>query len=620
MKAGSGKEALRKLLERDFAVVLLDVNMPIMDGFETAALIRTRARSEHTPIIFITGYGDETHVARGYSLGAVDYILTPVVPEVLRAKVSVFVELWRQSARLAQRAAQLQQLTEASLGINAAASVESILQIAVDRAREIIRAGYAVAEARLGPTRTCRATSGVPGGQPGTCTAPLPGRDRQPLGTLELFGKLDGAFTEEDEALLVQLAQMASIAIQNTLYSEERAANELKDEFLATVSHELRTPLTSMLIWAGTLRRGTLDAAARARGIEVIERNVKVQARLIDDLLDMSRIMSGKVRLDVHPVELRDVIEAALDSVRPAAEAKSIAVASTCGSTPLPVRGDADRLQQIVWNLLTNAIKFTPRDGRIDVRLERIDGDAEITIEDTGVGISAEFLPHIFDRFRQAESGSTRSHGGLGLGLAIVRNLVDLHGGGVRAASPGAGRGATFTVTLPLAGACPAATPQATPPRAREGSDGMPDLGGLRILVVDDEVDASEAIAMAFGSGGADVRTAVSASDALRLLQAWVPDLLVSDIGLPQEDGYALIERVRALDTRHGNRIPAVALTAYACAQDRTRALNAGYQSHLTKPVDIRELVAVAARLCGRPSEQAGGVPGVSQPIVFRRR
>ena len=418
----------------------------------------------------------------------------------------------------------------------------------------------------------------------------------------------------------MQLAQMASIAIQNTLYSEERAANELRDEFLATISHELRTPLTSMLIWAGTLRRGTLDAAARARGIEVIERNVKVQARLIDDLLDMSRIMTGKVRLDVRPVDLRGVIEAALDSVRPAAEAKSIALGASCGSTPVPVRGDPDRLQQIVWNLLTNAIKFTPRDGRIDVRLERIDGDAEITIEDTGVGISAEFLPHIFDRFRQAESGSTRSHGGLGLGLAIVRNLVDLHGGGVRAASPGAGRGATFTVTLPLAGACPAATPQATPPRAREGSDGMPDLGGLRILVVDDEVDASEAIAMAFGSGGADVRTAVSASDALRLLQAWVPDLLVSDIGLPQEDGYALIERVRALDTRHGNRIPAVALTAYACAQDRARALNAGYQSHLTKPVDIRELVAVAARLCGRPSEQAGGVPGVSQPIVFRRR
>src|SRR5437870_1828048 len=201
-----------------------------------------------------------------------------------------------------------------------------------------LRAGHAGAEARRGPTRPCRATRGVPAGHPGTCAAPLPGRDRQSLGTLELSGKLDGAFTEEDEALLVQLAQMASIAMQNTLYSEERAANELKDEFLATVSHELRTPLTSMLIWAGTLRRGTLDAAARARGIEVIERNVKAQARLIDDLLDMSRIVSGKVRLDVHPVELRDVIEAALDSVRPAAEAKSIALGSTCGSTPVPAR------------------------------------------------------------------------------------------------------------------------------------------------------------------------------------------------------------------------------------------------------------------------------------------
>jgi len=618
VKAGSGKEALRRLLERDFAVVLLDVNMPIMDGFETAALIRRRARSEHTPIIFITGYGDETHVARGYSLGAVDYILTPVVPEVLRAKVSVFVELWRQSARLAQRAAQLQQLTEASLAINAATSVESILQIAADRAREIIRAGHAVAEVRLGPTRTCRATSGVPAGHPGTCTAPLPGRDRQPLGTLELSGRPDGAFTEEDEALLVQLAQMASIAIQNTLYSEERAANELKDEFLATISHELRTPLTSMLIWAGTLRRGTLDAAARARGIEVIERNVKVQARLIDELLDMSR-----------PVELRDVIEAALDSVRPAAEAKSIALGSTCGSTPVPVRGDPDRLQQIVWNLLTNAIKFTPREGRIEVRLERADGDAEITIEDTGVGISPGFLPHIFDRFRQAESGSTRSHGGLGLGLAIVRNLVDLHGGGVRAASPGPGRGATFTVTLPLAGPRkdppapqPAASPQPTPPRACEGGDGMPDLEGLRILVVDDEVDACEAIAVALGLAGANARTAGSARDALGLIEAWAPDVLVSDIGLPQDDGYALIRTVRARHAGPGGRIPALALTAYARAEDRARALTAGYQAHLAKPVDLRELVAVVGRLCGRASEQPRAEPdaGMSRPRVFERR
>jgi len=629
VKAGSGKEALRRLLERDFAVVLLDVNMPIMDGFETAALIRRRARSEHTPIIFITGYGDETHVARGYSLGAVDYILTPVVPEVLRAKVSVFVELWRQSARLAQRAAQLQQLTEASLAINAATSVESILQIAADRAREIIRAGHAVAEVRLGPTRTCRATSGVPAGHPGTCTAPLPGRDRQPLGTLELSGRPDGAFTEEDEALLLQLAQMASIAIQNTLYSEERAANELKDEFLATISHELRTPLTSMLIWAGTLRRGTLDAAARARGIEVIERNVKVQARLIDDLLDMSRIVTGKVRLDVRPVELRDVIEAALDSVRPAAEAKSIALGSTCGSTPVPVRGDPDRLQQIVWNLLTNAIKFTPREGRIEVRLERADGDAEITIEDTGVGISPGFLPHIFDRFRQAESGSTRSHGGLGLGLAIVRNLVDLHGGGVRAASPGPGRGATFTVTLPLAGPRkdppapqPAASPQPTPPRACEGGDGMPDLEGLRILVVDDEVDACEAIAVALGLAGANARTAGSARDALGLIEAWAPDVLVSDIGLPQDDGYALIRTVRARHAGPGGRIPALALTAYARAEDRARALTAGYQAHLAKPVDLRELVAVVGRLCGRASEQPRAEPdaGMSRPRVFERR
>jgi CheY-like chemotaxis protein len=384
-----------------------------------------------------------------------------------------------------------------------------------------------------------------------------------------------------------------------------------------------------MLIWAGTLRRGTLDAAARARGIEVIERNVKVQARLIDDLLDMSRIMTGKVRLDVRPVELRGVIEAALDSVRPAAEAKSITLTSTCGSTPVPVRGDPDRLQQIVWNLLTNAIKFTPREGRIEIRLERVDGDAEITIEDTGVGISPDFLPHIFDRFRQAESGSTRSHGGLGLGLAIVRNLVDLHGGGVHAASPGPGRGATFSVTLPLAGPrqdlpAPqrAAPRQPTPPRAREAGDGMPDLGGLRVLVVDDEVDACEAIAVALELAGANARTARSARDALGVIEAWAPDVLVSDIGLPQEDGYALIRTVRAGAAGPRGGVPALALTAYAHAEDRARALRAGYQAHLAKPVDLRELVAVVSRLCGRASEEPRAEPyaGMSQPPVLEQR
>src|SRR5206468_2322704 len=399
-KVGSGKEALRALLHGDFAVILLDVSMPVMDGFETAALIRTRPRCEHTPIIFITAYGDETHVARGYRLGAVDYILTPVVPEVLRAKVSVFVELFRkteeirrQAAQLRERAAQLHELTRAALAINAAGSAENILPIVADRARSLFGLRQAVAEARVGPGRECRAAS--PHGAPETPAlaraAPLTAGDGTPIGAVRILG--EGAFTDEDEDVLVQLAQMASIAIQNTLYAEEREANRLKDEFLATVSHELRTPLTAMLTWAGLLRGDKLDAARRLRGLEVIERSARAQAKVIDDLLDMSRIMTGKMRLEVRLTDVQAVIRGALDSVAPAAEAKAIALVPLLAAVPVDVLGDPDRLQQIVWNLLSNAIRFTPKGGRIDVGVRLVEGDVEISVRDSGAGISREFLP-----------------------------------------------------------------------------------------------------------------------------------------------------------------------------------------------------------------------------------
>ena len=605
----SGKDALRHLLQRDFAVILLDVNMPIMDGFETAALIRTRPRCEHTPIIFITAHGDETHVARGYSLGAVDYILTPVVPEVLRAKVSVFVELFRkteevrrQSARLRQRAAQLHDLTRASLAINAAGSVEEILQVVVDRARGLLAPPRVVAEARIAPDRLCRAVSPPDESaeiDASGSIAPLIGRDGVAIGAIRLAPRPEGELTAEDQDVLLQLAQMTSIAIQNMVFTEERETNRLKDEFLATVSHELRTPLTAMLTWAGLLRTGKLDESRKLRGLEVIERNARAQAKVIDDLLDMSRIMTGKMRLEVRLTDVRAVIRGALDSVTPAAEARAITLVPLLDATPVDVLGDPDRLQQIMWNLLTNAIRFTQKGGRIDVGVRLAEGDVEISVRDSGAGISREFLPHVFDRFRQAESATTRSHSGLGLGLAIVRHLVDLHGGTVRAESAGKGRGATFVVTLPVAArrengaSAPAPAP---PPPAVVCVDGAPlrDVTGLRILVVEDDADGCDAIASVLGFAGAQVRTAATVRGALEVLGSWTPDVLVSDIGLPGEDGYALLRQVRAQEGTA--RLPAVALTAYAHAHDRARALAAGFEAHVAKPVEPEELLRVLAR------------------------
>ena len=628
VKVLSGKEALRHLLHRDFAVILLDVNMPIMDGFETAALIRTRPRCEHTPIIFITAFGDETHVARGYSLGAVDYILTPVVPEVLRAKVSVFVELFRkteevrqQSLRLRQRAAQLHELTRASLAINGAASVEEVLEIVVARARDLLGPPRVVAEVRVAPDRVCRAVSSLgdtAGLEAPGCVAHLTAHDGSVIGAVHLAAKKEGEFTAEDEDLLVQLTQMGSIAIQNIIYGEERETNRLKDEFLATVSHELRTPLTAMLTWAGMLRGGKLDAARAAHGVEVIERSARVQAQLIDDLLDMSRIMTGKMRLEVRPTEVQGVIRGALDSVGPAAEAKAIALVPSLLPTPVEVLGDPTRLQQVMWNLLSNAIKFTPKGGRIDVGLRVLDGDAEICVADTGAGISPEFLPHVFDRFRQAESASTRSHGGLGLGLAIVRHLVDLHGGSVHAESAGKEQGATFMVRLPVA-VPPAerAVPAVSLPPARlsEMRASVDDAGlgvvGLRVLVVEDDREGCEGIATLLEVAGAEVRTAGSTPAALDVLASWTPDVLLSDIGLPGEDGYGLLQRVRA---REGNgHLPAVALTAYAQAQDRSRALAAGFQAHVAKPVEAGELLRVLASF-REPGRVVTGTPPPHTP------
>ncbi|MBD2102542.1 ATP-binding protein [Leptolyngbya sp. FACHB-261] len=401
---------------------------------------------------------------------------------------------------------------------------------------------------------------------------------------------------EERTQLLVQ---------EQKARAEAENLNRLKDEFLSTVSHELRTPLNAILGWSKILQTNRANEATVNRALETIERNARSQAQLIDDLLDISRIITGQLRLNVRTVELLPVIEAAIDTVRPAADAKNLRLQLVLDPAAGPVLGDPERLQQIVWNLFSNAIKFTPKRGRIQVCLQRINSHVEIVVADTGQGISAEFLPYVFERFRQADSSITRSFGGLGLGLAIVRQLVELHGGTVHAESPGEGQGATFTVKLPLMAVGPAAIePERVHPTVG-GSvpfDCSPRLDGLRVLIVDDDADIRDLLTYTLEVCGAEVMVAASADEAISLLTTSSTPLhiLISDIGMPDEDGYALLRRIRALKPEHGGRIPAIALTAYARTQDRMAALLAGFQSHVAKPVEPAELIAVIANLAGR--------------------
>ena len=401
-------------------------------------------------------------------------------------------------------------------------------------------------------------------------------------------------------------------AREELLEREQRArleleeASRIKDEFLATVSHELRTPLTAMLGWSHLLRTGKLDEKNAAHAIETIERNARSQAQLIEDLLDVSRIITGKLHLDARPVEPAGIIEGALEAVRPAAEAKGVKLSKQIDATIRSVFGDPARLQQIVWNLLSNAIKFTSEGGSVEIRLERVASHFQIVVHDTGEGISHDFLPYVFDRFRQADARTTRRHGGLGLGLAIVRHLVEMHGGTVQAESPGEGFGSTFAVKLPLIAVYQKTSMQeGDAPHPADGHKPValecPErLDGLKILAVDDERDAREMLRTAFEQCGAKVVTAASAAEALTLLEEVRPDVLISDIGMPGEDGYELIAKVRSLPVERGGKTPAVALTAYARAEDRLRALRTGYQMHVPKPVELAELVAIVSRLAER--------------------
>jgi PAS domain S-box-containing protein len=828
VKATSGKDALKAVLKQDFAVILLDVNMPGMDGFEAAALIRQRKKSEKTPIIFFTALSDtDTHVTRGYSLGAVDYIRVPVEPDILRAKVAAFVDLYKKTEQVKRQAELMRQLQErehrtqlaeatdrleaetkrnrfftlaidmlaisgfdgyfkqlnpswektlgftdeelkskpliefvhredrasteeqlhrlqtgasiayfenryrtkaggwrwlgwtaapfaeeglvyifardlterkvaeeerlhlireqaaraaaeaaerraaflADAGISLASSLDyhttlvRLVRLAVpfmadwclldvrdeDGAVRRVEVAHADAtkeelarrlmaftpdpegedpqarvmrtrEPLLAPECNEQMLAGVAGDKEArqalhtgpVCSMmviPLVARGR-PLGALT-FICTDSArgYGRVDLELAEELGRRAALAADNAwLYRSSQEArraaeraNRAKDEFLATLSHELRTPLTPILGWTVMLRSGTLDQAGMRRGLEVIERNVRAQTQLIEDLLDVSRIVTGKLRVEARPIELVPVVEAGLDAARPSAEAKAIHLEVRLERIAAMVLGDPDRLQQVVWNLASNAVKFTPKGGRVEVRLVRVDSHVELTVKDNGKGISAEFLPYVFDRFRQADSTSTRKYGGLGLGLAIVRHLVELHGGTVHAESPGPDQGATFTVRLPLMEERVLPAPSSRH-GVQSGNASSVRLDGVKVMVVDDELDMRDFLSVSLRQYGADVTALASVGEAVAALEREKPDVLVSDIGMPGEDGYALIRKVRALGPDRGGQVPAAALTGFAAGDDTMRVLSAGYQVHLPKPVEPARLAQVVGTLAGRSS------------------
>ncbi|MYM74002.1 response regulator [Duganella sp. FT134W] len=433
-----------------------------------------------------------------------------------------------------------------------------------------------------------------------------------------MFGHPEpGMFSERTERIIGAIAAQAAVAIDNAqLYeASQRAAEErkllldserqaraeaertsqLKDEFLATLSHELRTPLTAILGWAQVLRRGNRGEADLHRGLLTIERNARNQAQLIEDLLDMSSITSGRVRLEVQSLAPAAIAAAAIESVRAAAEAKQIRIDKEFAVAPGMVVGDPHRLQQILWNLLSNALKFTPRGGVVTVGVEREGDQIAFTIRDSGIGIPADFLCHVFERFRQADSTTTREHGGLGLGLAIVKHLVEQHGGTISVASEGEGRGACFTLRLPRHEALQAINDPLPPVTSGHGA--AHDLSGLQVLVVDDEDDARELIRRILSDCNAEVLTAATATEALLLLQHERPDLMVSDLGMPEVDGYGLLDRIRALGPARGGDLPAIALTAFARSEDRIKALSSGFLAHIAKPVEPNELIAKVAAM-----------------------
>jgi signal transduction histidine kinase/DNA-binding response OmpR family regulator len=715
----SAHEALRFLLVEDVALILLDVQMPGLNGFEFAELVRERERTQHTPIIFVSATShDEQYVFKGYSLGAVDYMTKPFEPEILKSKVRFFTKLFQQNQEIKRQAALLEQTNNELDSLNA--ELEARVQRrtaqleAANQELENEIASRKQSEARLATehaiTRTLADQSNLESAVPAIlqtfceymkadicclwllnesgkeliCThvetsdtgsdvssfiaesrrikisrgIGLPGQvwekntpvwlpntvrgekfpraslaanvglhsavgfpvkinkefyaviefftrrplvsDQLLLNMLEATGSEIGQFIQRKR---VEAERENLLLREKSLREQAEMASRLKDEFLATVSHELRTPLNAIIGWGQILQTRNLAADEQQNALETIHRNAKSQSQLINDLLDTSRLITGNLRLNLTPTPIIPLIEAGIEIVRPTADAKEITISTFYNSEVGSIICDSERLQQMIWNLLTNAVKFTPASGHVKVSLEQDKDAIQIIISDTGQGISPEFLPFVFDRFRQADNSSTRRHDGLGLGLAIVRHLAELHGGSVHVVSAGEDKGATFTINLPLSLIVikPVETVKEKLNGHKKSENSNIELDGVRVLIVDDDADTCEMLIFALNLLGAEANASRSVSEALSSIADWQPDILLTDISMPGEDGYSLIRRLRSLTPEKGANIPAIALTALARPEDSEQAISVGFQLHLAKPVDIDELAKAIGNLIKKP-------------------
>jgi PAS domain S-box-containing protein len=665
--AQSGVEAMKHLLNGDFAVILLDINMPALDGIQTARLIRERERSRDIPIIFITAYQpDQAQILEGYASGAVDYLIKPVNTQVLRSKVRIFIDLFRKKRQIEWQARQLRSVNHRlQREIEQREAAERDAAFEREERQRVVLASIAdavittdaaglvtslnpVAE-QLAGMSAAQSRGLTPGAVLwGILPEHLPPLERIVERSLGAGERLRGAAPIELETAAgtrryleysaapirdsagaivgsvviaqditarhaAELERTRALRLEQEARQAAERANRARDDFLSVISHELRTPLNAIVGWAYVLRTTCADQGQTVQAVEAIHRGAMAQKRLIEDLLDMSRIINGKVDLALQRIDFTALVRNAVETVRPLASEKSVALQCQFGETLGEVVADRVRIEQVIWNVLANAVKFTPEGGQVDLALAQRGGMMELVVRDSGEGMSPEVLPHIFEAFRQGDSSTTRKRGGLGLGLAIARQLVDMHGGRITASSEGPGRGAIFTVALPCAApewtAASGAAGQAATERS-EPQVSEQDLSAVRVLIVDDDQDTLDLVRIVLSSAGAVVRVAHASGDALRQVAEWKPDLLLSDITMPEEDGYTVIGRLRALPAELGGDTPAAALTAMAGDEDRARALAAGFQVHIAKPLEPGALLRVVTELTRRGAARRPGGGG----------
>jgi PAS domain S-box-containing protein len=618
LEAETGEAAIAVANKEIVDLVVLDINLPGIDGFEVVRQLRAHERLASIPVIHLSAtFVKETDKVHGLEGGADGYLTHPVEPPVLIATVNAFLRAQEAERGRRQRELEFRAIFERALNGISLITKELVFVDVNPAMCEILQAerGAIVSRSVLDFT---------------------PGDRREEAA--EIFRRLDtertwrGVFplqalngqlvylewnlskhsvpdrwlavvSDISSRLAIEREREELLISERTARTEAERANRLKDDFLATLSHELRTPLNAIVGWAQLLKLGQLDPTGSQNAIEAIDRNAKAQAQMIADLLDVARISSGKIRLEVKSVDPTAVIEAALEAVMPAIEAKDIRLTKAFDSQATPVSGDPGRLQQVVWNLVSNAVKFTPRGGQIEIALKRSESQIELSVTDDGQGIPDDLLPNIFDRFRQGDASTTRSEGGLGLGLSIAKQIVELHGGTIQAESAGKGRGATFRVLLPLGSQKSQGEHSVVDWPVRASKVGAEDmharLSGVRVLIVDDDADARHLTKLVLSDFGADPEVAGGVEEALVALDRFDPHVLVSDLGMPTQDGFRLIREVRARGYSF-QRLPAIALTAFARSEDRQKALRAGFQLHLVKPVDAAELSAAIAALIGR--------------------